>query len=1020
MQQAVEGKYQLNPALIAHALAASLLERLANESAHNLDDRLGEWLEPIAGFDERAEVLRAAVALSLATNGSLSALSVLVTAWLQTQNLRPLHQAELSAMAGLMPSALLDTIERSATRSQSAAQRAALGALRALDRSDAALRTLLVERAASWLSRISLNLDTDGQQSPTEYERRVEWLEKRIGPTPIGRKTVLGVTLEICEHDALRWGDHVPALLEGFTLEHAVPALVAGALNSVLTTMQPHWETLRWMCLLNEIDPEPTAQALRKMSAQIQARVPEPGVNPLLAGRLAAYLLYLTGFDVDEAAGLAVDTQIDAKWTYADDYLKDPARSYSKLEWRHANLTLADTSIEVVRRAHRLDQIWLDPTFEPPPEFCKELADTAATFPVSELYTQRQHTPEVNAFERLCIPLARCAPGTLGDLWRRWAKGANDAAPATRLWRAWSFNDALLVYGPAEQATARRLRQSGTESDKNEEQLTINELVLTELSDIDAFEQAVRIIETTTSPTTTTVTDLLAMLSTDEVNRLVTRYAASDAHAHRRLLVVLATRPPALSEKAWTWVASFLNAEDWIDQRLALMVLLEVDEMRLGRQMFDADWTWNVDMDSFTAHLSSLALRAAMAGEPFDRVLPRLAPWHWLAAARERGANASEVTKAVEAFNELIRADDSTAFDPGAELTLKRPHPGAASHWVSVRPLSVDDHDSVGAFQFAQDAKAAQAAMDKASETFWKRIEAARKAGSSLILNDMDPADFEMVARLKPQAIARWIEGFEDETEAFVHRVHLAEVPFLSLCEVLLKLDPSTGVRLWYALRGVVRTKMIGGARVSEFLHMAFRAPDSPEVEALRLELLALGPQTSDQGLYEVALAACWNRREDWLRSIISTDEGSGLAWRQRRARVLKGMQGNNDLPVQGAWTEGGARTTMELLDTQASQRRWLDACARHWLREYWRRDDADASYAAWILFRACADRRAELWVDAEFEAADTSSSLYQRKRWHARANSEPFEANLDKSSANLKGTFLSRRLDGDVAPWRH
>lgn len=118
------------------------------------------------------------------------------------------------------------------------------------------------------------------------------------------------------------------------------------------------------------------------------------------------------------------------------------------------------------------------------------------------------------------------------------------------MWRAWSFNDALLVYGPAEQATARRLRQSGTESDKNEEQLTINELVLTELSDIDAFEQAVRIIETTTSPTTTTVTDLLAMLSTDEVNRLVTRYAASDAHAHRRLLVVLATRPPALSEKA--------------------------------------------------------------------------------------------------------------------------------------------------------------------------------------------------------------------------------------------------------------------------------------------------------------------------------------------------------------------------------------------------------------------------------------------------------------------------------------
>lgn len=1018
VQEAVEGKYQLDPTLVAHALAASLVERLASEPDHKLEDRLGEWLEPIAGFDERAEVLRAAVAISLATHGSVSALSVLVTAWLQSQNLRPSHQSDLSALAALMPSALLDTIERSSTRSQSAAQRTALAALRALDRNDSQLRTLLVKRAASWLSRVSLDLSTHGQQLPAEDQRRVERLEKRIGPTPSGRKTVLGVPLEILARDPLQWGDHVPALLEGFGLEHAVPAFVAGALSSLLTTMQPHWETLRWMCLLNEIDPEQTAQALRKASAQIQARVPEPGVNPLLAGRLAAYLLYLTGFDVDEAAGLAVDTRIDASWTYADDYLKDPARSHFKLERRHADLTLADTDIDVVRRAHRLDEIWLDPTFEPPPAFCKELSDVAATLSVSELYTQRQHTSEVNAFERLWIPLARCAPGTLANLWRRWANDANVATPATRLWRAWSFNDALLVYGPAERAAARHLRQLGVESDKKEEQLASNELVLAELPEVDAFEQAVCIIETTTSPTTTTVTDLLAPLSIDEVDRLITRYAGSDARVHREVLVVLATRPPPLSEAAWTWVASFLTAENGIDQRLALMVLLEVDETRLGRKLFDADWTWNVDMDSFTAHLSSLALRAASAGQSFDRLLQRLAPWHWLAAARERGADASEVAEAVQAFNELIRADEGAGFDPGAELILKRPKPGEVSHWISIRPLPVDD-DSMAAFQRAQDVKAVQAAMDEASETFWKRIKAARTGGSSLILQDMNPADFEMVVRLEPQAIAHWIEGYEDGTNAFVRRVHLAEVPFLSLCEALLKSDPSTGVRLWRALREVVRTKVIGGARVSEFLHMAFRAPDSPEVEGLRLELLALGPETNDQGLYEVALAACWNGREDWLRSIISADQAAGLAWRQRRARVLAGMQGNNELPVAGAWPEGGPRGTIELLDAQAARRRWLDACARHWWREYWRRDDADASYAAWILFRACADRRAELWVDAVSEAADTTSPLYQRKRWHARANRELFNANLDKSSANLKGTFLDRRLDGDVAPWR-
>lgn len=1019
VQEAVEGKYQLNSALVAHALAASLVERLASEPDHKLEDRLGEWLEPIAGFDERAELLRAAVVISLATHGSVSALSVLVTAWLQTQNLRPSHQSDLSALAALMPSALLDTVERSSTRSQSNAQRTALAALRALDRSDAQLRTLLVERAAAWLSRVSLDLNTFGQEAPAEDQRRVERLEERIGPTPTGRKTVLGVPLEILERDTLRWGTNVPALLEGFALEHAVPAFVAGALNSLLTTMQPHWEALHWMCLLNEIDPAQTAQALRKASAQVQSRLPEPDVSPLLAGRLAAYLLYLTGFEVDEAAGLAVDPRIDSNWDYAEDYLKDPARSYFKLERRHADLTLADRSIDVVRRAHRLDDIWLDPMFEPSPEFCEELSDMAAMLPVSELYTQRQHTPEVHAFERLWIPLARCAPGTLANLWRKWAKDENGATPATRLWRAWSFNGALLVYGPAEQAAARRLRRLGAESDKKEEQLASNELVLAELPGVDAFEQAVCIIETTTSPTTTTVTELLAPLNTNEVDQLVARYETGDARAHRQLLVVLATRPPPLSDPAWEWVASFLTAEDWIEQRLALMVMLKVDEKRLGRKLFDADWTWNVDVDSITAHLSSLALRAAMAGEPFDRVLPRLAPWHWLAAARERGADAFEVAEAVQAFSELIRANDDASFDPGAELLLDRPRPGEGSHWISIRPLPLDDDDSLAAFELAQSTQAVKAALDEASDTFWKRIKAARKAGSSLILNDMDPADFEMVGRLEPQAIAHWIEGYEDVTEAFVRRVQLAEVPFLSLCEVLLKSDPPTGVRLWRTLREVVRTKVIGGARVSEFLHMVFRAPQSPDVEALRLELLALGPETNDQGLYEIALAACWNGEEDWLHSVISGDRASGLAWRQRRARVLTGMQGNNELPVAGAWPQGGPQGTIELLDVQAARRRWLDACARHWLREYWQRADADTSYAAWILFRACADRRAELWVDAEFEAADTSSPLYQRKRWHARANRKLFNANLDKSSPNLKATFLARRLDGDVAPWR-
>src|SRR5262249_21704054 len=95
------GNLQLTPTVVAHALASALLAHLdtiAQPTFETIESELAGWLDPIAGFDERAEILRAAVSI-LVERGSTTSNSlagVLVTAWVQSQNLPDNHGKELS------------------------------------------------------------------------------------------------------------------------------------------------------------------------------------------------------------------------------------------------------------------------------------------------------------------------------------------------------------------------------------------------------------------------------------------------------------------------------------------------------------------------------------------------------------------------------------------------------------------------------------------------------------------------------------------------------------------------------------------------------------------------------------------------------------------------------------------------------------------------------------------------------------------------------------------------------------
>ena len=112
------GSMQLTPTVVAHALGAALLAHLDTLNAASgttLDAEVTQWLDPIAGLDQRAEILRAAVSILVERGNATAtpAAGALVTAWLQTQNVTDGHRRELASLAPHIPDALLDAVEQS-------------------------------------------------------------------------------------------------------------------------------------------------------------------------------------------------------------------------------------------------------------------------------------------------------------------------------------------------------------------------------------------------------------------------------------------------------------------------------------------------------------------------------------------------------------------------------------------------------------------------------------------------------------------------------------------------------------------------------------------------------------------------------------------------------------------------------------------------------------------------------------------------------------------------------------------
>lgn len=1019
-----DGTLQLTPSLVNHALGATAVQLLSadpNATREALESALEQWLDPISGMDQRPEILRAAVSIALESGPSRPLLGVLAAAWLQTQNLAENHQAEVQALAAEMPDALLDAIELSHRYNHAASRHTAVEALRRVDRSNTTVRACIFARAAQWLRRISREVELRTKSEPeaeTEAHRHKRWIE-RIGIDASGPRTLLGEEMVLVDRDEGQWTDHLPALIEGYPLVEAVPALRLAAIAAAIGFSHRAWDQLRWVYTFNPVDPDPVAASVRAAATNMAGRVPETGVHPQLARRVAELLLYVSGREEDNEAAAALNVVMDRPFTYEEHYLADPGRSlFFRLERRHVPAVLVDETLPLHVRLHKCDDLWFDPSFEPPAAFCQAVADAARAIPLDKMRTGRYATREDHSFDELQAVLARCVPKVLADLHRKLASRAPTTVEA-RAAHAWHQTDALLLHGTEQVAAARTLRTVERHAREGEEVHAATQLLLTELTDLDALAQALLVVEADLPGIPTTITDDLRPMSSVQVDQLIERYRFGSPKQQRDVLVLLITEPPALSDAAWNWLVEKANSTDEIDMGLAFMVLAAADPRRLGAHLDQAGWGFTLEADTLAVHAASGALIEATRGQPFEQIAARLAPWRLLEAVRLRGSDASEARIALERLDAILAGGPREAPDPGAQIFVERADASNRPPWYSARPMPPEGPNSAGALKHAFDEKAQQEAHERASETARARIAKARKEGASLYLEFVTREDGQAILQNGPELLTRWIDGHDTLSAEFVRRVQLAEGLFLAMAEALLNEQPARGVSVWRALGHAMRTRVTGAAKLPELWHMLFRVPASTEVIAARDALLEPEQTNTDVQLYELALAAQLNGCTGWLEAVVMRDLASQVPWRQQRAEVLRGFLAGNVLPVDDSWPEGQSRSGAQELRRGAARLRYLEACARHWWREYWRRDDLEEAFAAWVLFQQCADRRAVCWMRQEADAATMDDAQRARKRRHWAVNRPRWKNGADKSTLSLQRTFLRRRTDDMVWPWR-
>lgn len=984
------GQYRPKADTIHLALGAAVLRILEDaelEGEASVDATLASWLDPVASTSIAVDILASAMSIAVAKGlpPTSRVLAAVVAALLKSQNASDSHRQQVVALAPALVEPLLAAIELSSSRVQASARHWACVALRNVSTANKAAWDVIRGRLVHWVGRIVCPDPSAVDRGDDYATHMAERLRKRIGTAQPGPCPVMGapVSLHVREPDDL--AGVVPGLLLGTPLCEAMPVFATAAVaSSISMGGSSVWDGLKWLIDLNPVDPELTQVRLRELSDAARLVQAEPDVHKELPARVQALLLWLAGSESCEHAASEIQVSFETGLDYDKDYLSNPTRSFFiGVEHRHLNLLWHDDALPVLARIQKAKRYLSDPTLRATDEFIQLLEAQADRIDVAKLDTNLSATEDDHAFEELAPGVARFAPTALGCVVQRWFDSLAVRAGEPRHWAALRAPWHILVADSAAASSAHQLRLSrGSPPDREEASLSAR-LLMIELLNAGLDEQLDALVS---DPTAHLALDLIGVLrppEPDVVRRFWQRWDTSNRRAAEVLLNYLAEHAVAIGEDEFQRLSPFAFPGTDPELRvLAFIALQRATGQRFGRFLVEVGWGVSPSQTVFEQDHGSRAVLAASQRRALADLKYVVAPWCLLSEARVRGGRPEDAKVAAVALGAALNVSGIDVTHPDVEISVDV---GRRPGLLSFDPptTSVEAAESFAeAFNF----EAQTARRRQAHASGHEYLSQAKDAGAVLTVRLVDTQDARMLVAVCPTEVDLWLEGLEQLTPEFRHRVNLAGGLFIALSEALLEVDWTRGMLLWRALSSVLRTRYLGRAGVSELRHMLFRLQDNPGVEELRRQLYALENNANDSSYVDLVMCALLNGRRDWIQARVDEDAASGVAWRQKRAIALAGLLQERSADA-AVWPTGPGVGHWGLLKRRADDWTNRQAFARHWWLTFLSATSASDAYAAWQMFLECADRRVLTWLKSDLEQLRRKDELWRRKLIHSDIN---------------------------------
>jgi hypothetical protein len=997
-------------------LALALLETLDNRG-DDFDAQqaaLEEWVEPISAIDQTTEVLRAALSVISAgagVDGEVKTDCLLVT-WMNVQNPGRTYEQDAAVFGDALPRSMLAVVERSSSQVRGAARRLAIRSLRKLHRTRAEDWQFIERRLVRWAGWFYIPHPEKIADTTHYAKREYDQIVERLGTAQPGEKTVLGVRLLLDYQHLGDLASAIPGILEGHDLTQFPEIFRTAAVREAAQVggFGKSWPGLHWLVSVASADEQKTREFLGQLADAMLATPAEPGVHPRLCYRAAALLLRLPGEESMEKRASEVDETFGAGWKYEDDYEKDPAHSPFELERRHLEAILATENLPVWRRLEKADNFLADPTVKMPEDILAALAISLDTQTFEGIHQGMSHTIEDHRWEKIRPAAARFLPDKFCDASRRQLQVLAARRGEQKYWSALHLAE-LLLLTQLEDVPALASLRTGTKLESYE-QIANTFCLQVEILHMPGEKQLDHLLYAGEYYATSELLEVLRPATAAQLSAFLDKHQVSP-RAQRIVLEVMAAQQTKDAEALAGKLLHTLDSEEDQLRNISFMALSRCAPEVCGQRLLSKNWKASA-ADAFASHYGSDAVARASKTFSFEDIQELIAPWRWLDAAVVRGSQPSELQSVSASLVRLVLSAAGEVAELPGELSMRSPEKGGLPS-ISVTESRKQEASEQELFRaMGERAEEINHRMEELSKAAAASIRKIRTSGYSFYLQSFEFSAVKAAYNCAPAEWNKLLDGAQDKTPDFVKRVHSAEGLYMALCEVLLEVAPAEGAVLWEALANVVRTKMKGAAGISEFIHMAFRAPDSPEVETLRETLTSFALTSTDLAILDILIAAEVNGRDGWLDKLVQQDKTSAYQWRRKRGQMLGALSSYPDLQALD-WPFGSKVTSIESLANRMAKWRNRGVLARLWWSRFVHALDAPSAFAAWNVFVTCADRRAYVWMKKEAEHAFTDSELDRLRGLHVRMNRRDLEKKL--SAREGTGNGLSDHLFGREAP---